>query len=98
MAEKAVQSGDALKGTTQFGRRSIQRAAQEGVLEPLSINGGMNNAAKYANAAVRNNNTGLTYFWSQAPKASYDAAIDNAMKTAPYWTLGADVAGQELTK
>lgn len=76
------------RNVTAYGTRSVQRAANEGVLEPLAINGGMNNATRYGNAAWRNNNSGLTYVFRNTDGAgnlvrnSYDVAIDNAVKGA----------------
>lgn len=77
------------KNVTSYGTRSVQRAANEGILEPLAINSGMNNATRFGNAAWRNNNTGLTYVFRNTDGAgnlirnSYDVAVDNAVAGAP---------------
>ena len=86
-----VSSGKTLyDGTTLFGRRSIENAAKKGLLDNLSVNGGFNNVVNWANTAVRNNNTGTTYFFRNVDKFGkpilhpYDAAIENGMKVLPW--------------
>lgn len=92
------------QGLNTFGRRSIERAANEGMLEQLAIKNGMNNATKYATAAVQNPNTGTAFFFRNVDgagnvvKNAYDAAIDRAMQVAPYQGYGANQVIQQVTE
>ena len=86
-----ISSGKTLyDGTTLFGRRSIENAAKKGLLDNFSVNGGFNNVVNWANTAVRNNNTGTTYFFRNVDRFGrpilhpYDAAIENGMRVMPW--------------
>lgn len=74
-----------------FGRRSIERAAQEGVHLPK-------NALRWSNRVAQNTNTGTAYFYrTPGLSNSYDIAIDNAITTTPYYGFGTNllIQGQE---
>lgn len=85
-------------GVETFGRRSIQRAANEGALDQFAINNGMNNVVKYATTAVKNPNTGTTFFFKNSAVHPYDATINRAMQVAPYWGYGSNQVIQQVTE
>lgn len=69
-----------------FGRRSMERAASEGIQVP-----GM----RWGNNAARSANTGTTYVY-RAAEHPYDIAIDRAMQIAPYQVGAADISLQQI--
>ena len=89
------------KHINSYGTRSVQRAINEGALEPLNATT-KGNITRYANAAWRNSNTGTTDFFRNIDGAgnlvgnAYDNAIERGMQIAPYYMLGVDATGQIL--
>lgn len=84
------------KGTrsvTEGGRRSMQRAANEG----FQFTGfkGADKAGQWATNFGQNTNTGTAYFFRGAP-TSYDVAADRAVQLTPWLGAPADVATQQL--
>lgn len=69
-----------------FGRRSMERATNEGVKIP-----GM----RWGNNAAQSVGTGTTYTYN-ATTHPYDIMIDRAMQIAPYETALTDVALQQI--
>ena len=69
-----------------FGRRSMERAANEGVKIP-----GM----RWGNNAARSVGTGTTYTYN-ATTHPYDIMVDRSMQIAPYGTALTDVALQQI--
>ena len=80
---KAVKSSwnRGVQTVTEGGRRSMQRAANEGV----NIGGfkGADKARQWATNFVQNPNTKTTFFFKGAP-TSYDIVADRAVQTTPY--------------
>lgn len=76
-------SGESAKS---FGRRSMERAANEGVKIP-----GM----RWGNNAAQSVGTGTTYTYN-ATTHPYDIMIDRAMQIAPYETALTDIALQQI--
>ena len=100
MAMRAI-SGNGTSRVNGFGMRSMQRAANEGMLDRFAINGGMNNATRFGNAAVQNANTGTTYIYRNVDKAgnlignSYDRAVDAAVKGVSPFGLASEPVVQQ---
>lgn len=100
MAMRAI-SGNGTSRVNGFGMRSMQRAANEGMLDRFAINGGMNNARRFGNAAVQNANTGTTYIYRNVDKAgnlignSYDRAVDAAVKGITPFGLASEPVVQQ---
>jgi hypothetical protein len=96
MAERAV-SGNFTSPTTTYGRYSLQNAANNGVLDQFAVNGGFNNAARWGDRLVRNNNTGTGYIFRSGITHPYDAAVDAGTKVIPWATsLGTPVVSTTL--
>jgi hypothetical protein len=96
MAERAV-SGNFTSPTTTYGRYSLQNAANNGVLDQFAVNGGFNNAARWGDRLVRNNNTGTGYIFRSGTTHPYDAAVDAGTKVIPWATsLGTPVVSTTL--
>lgn len=78
---------------TEGGRRSMQRAANEGV----EIGGfkGFDKARQWATNFGQNTNTGTTFFFRGAP-TGYDIAADRAVQLTPYIAAPVDVTTQFL--
>ena len=97
-------SGNNTSRINGYGMRSIQRAANEGVLDRFAINGGMNNATRYGNAAVQNANTGTTYIYRNVDKAgnlignSYDNAVDAGVKLITPFAFASEPIVQQANK
>lgn len=97
-------SGNNTSRINGYGMRSMQRAANEGVLDRFAINGGINNATRYGNAAVQNANTGTTYIYRNVDKAgnlignSYDNAIDAATKFITPFAFASEPIVQQANK
>ena len=85
MAERAI-SGNFTSPTTTYGRYSLQKAADKGLLDQFATNGGFNNAVRWGNTAVRNNNTGTTYIFRNTVAHPYDAAVEAGSKVIPWVT------------
>lgn len=69
-----------------FGRRSMERAANEGKRVP-----GM----RWGNNSVQSVNSGTTYTY-RGSTHPYDVAVDRAMQIAPYQTALTDIALQQI--
>lgn len=97
-------SGNSTSRINGYGMRSMQRAANEGVLDRFAINGGMNNVTRYGNAAVQNANTGTTYFYRNIDKVgnlvgnSYDNAIDAGVKLISPFAVATEPIIQQANK
>ena len=97
-------SGNNTSRINGYGMRSMQRAANEGVLDRFAINGGMNNATRYGNAAVQNANTGTTYIYRNVDKAgnlignSYDNTIDAGVKLITPFAFASEPIIQQANK
>jgi hypothetical protein len=85
MAERAV-SGNFTSPTTTYGRYSLQKAADKGLLDQFATNGGFNNAARWGDRLVRNNNTGTGYIFRSGTTHPYDATVDAGTKVIPWVT------------
>lgn len=79
---------------TEGGRRSMQRAANEGV----KIGGfkGFDKARQWATNFGQNTNTGTTFFFRGNP-TTYDIAADKAVQLTPYMSIPVDVTSQFLS-
>lgn len=96
IAERAV-TGNFTSPTTTYGRYSLQKAANNGVLDQFATNGGFNNAARWGDRLVRNNNTGTGYIFRSGTIHPYDAAVDAGTKVIPWATsLGTPVVSTTL--
>lgn len=97
-------SGNNTSRINQYGMRSMQRAANEGVLDRFAINGGMNNATRYGNVAIQNANTGTTYIYRNVDKAgnlvgnSYDNAVDAGVKLITPFAFASEPIVQQANK
>jgi hypothetical protein len=85
MAERAV-TGNFTSPTTTYGKYSLQKAANNGVLDQFATNGGFNNAVKWGDRLVRNNNTGTGYIFRSGTTHPYDATVDAGTKVIPWVT------------
>lgn len=85
MAERAV-TGNFTSPTTTYGRYSLQKAADKGLLNQFATNGGFNNAVRWGDRLVRNNNTGTGYIFRSGTTHPYDIAVDAGTKVIPWVT------------
>ena len=102
-AEGAISRGNGFRfgtGASSYGRYSIQNAIDQGVLNGNKV---LPKVSQWANTAVRNGNTGTTYFYRNVDKAGnliahpYDAAVDNAVKLFPWLSsVGGSVSSTTL--
>ena len=102
-AEGAISKGNGFRfgtGASSYGRYSIQNAIDQGVLNGNKV---LPKVSQWANTAVRNGNTGTTYFYRNVDKAGnliahpYDAAVDNAVKIFPWLSsVGGSVSSTTL--
>lgn len=81
------------RSVTEGGRRSMQRAANEG-FQFTGFNGA-DKAGQWATNFGQNTNTGTAYFFRGAP-TSYDVAADRAVQLTPWLGAPADVTTQQL--
>ena len=98
-AQRAI-SGNGTSSVRTFGQRSMQRAANEGMLDRFAINGGMNNATRYGNAAVQNSKTGTTYIYRNSVNGqpignAYDNAIDAGVNGISPFLFGSEPVVQQ---
>lgn len=102
-AEGAISKGNGFRfgtGASSYGRYSIQNAIDQGVLNGNKV---LPKVSQWANTAVRNGNTGTTYFYRNVDKAGnlishpYDTAVDNAVKLFPWLSsVGGSVSSTTL--
>lgn len=79
-----------VRGVTEGGRRSMQRAANEGMLHGFN---GADKAAQWGTNFAQNANTGTTFFYRGAP-TTYDVVADNAVRVAPWMVPAVDYSTQ----
>lgn len=79
-----------VKGVVEGGRRSMQRAANEGMLHGFN---GADKAAQWGTNFGQNLNTGTAYFFRGAP-TTYDVVADNAVRVAPWMVPAVDYSTQ----
>lgn len=84
--QRALGRGNTTQGTRLLGQRSMARAAEEGTLDGLAINGGFNNATRYGTNAVQNVNTGTAYIYKGDAPVLYDRVADATVAATPWAT------------